>query len=158
VALGSALLLLGEGLRLWAVSHLGPHGRRRTAEAPHLSTGGPYAHLRHPLYAGNALLSAGLLAFSGALLPWLPIAVAIGFVIQYAAFIRREERLLEEVFGERWRVWRREVPALLPRLQGRWGGDPARLRVREALRLEWPTVRTVLGLSLLMLARSFLIR
>jgi protein-S-isoprenylcysteine O-methyltransferase Ste14 len=126
---GAALCLLGEALRLWGCGHLQKNRR--------LATTGPYAHLRHPLYAGTVLIVLGLALAAGSL--WvvagvLPLALAITFLYYLPRKERIEADRLERRFGEAFREYRRAVPALLPRLRpwraggrDRWRFD----RVRE---------------------------
>jgi protein-S-isoprenylcysteine O-methyltransferase Ste14 len=146
---GVVLILAGEALRLWAVIHIGPHSRGSSFRAPSLVRSGPYALVRHPLYIGNALLCAGLLLVSRAFVPWFPILFSTFFVIQYALFIRSEERFLGKRWGDDWGAYAHSVGSLVPRLPLSAGcGGSSRLTM-EALRLEWPTMRTTLGLMLL---------
>ena len=75
-----------------------------------LVTTGPYAVGRNPMYVGWALLhlGTGLVRGSGWLLAALPVAVA-----QVHREVHREERTLEEVFGEDFRRYRASVPRYL---------------------------------------------
>ncbi len=70
--LGVAMVLLGEGLRVWATGHL--------IKTDALTISGPYAYLRHPLYVGTLSIAAGfacmghnpvILGLFGLLFPWL---------------------------------------------------------------------------------------
>jgi protein-S-isoprenylcysteine O-methyltransferase Ste14 len=85
----------------------------RLLEGHRLVVGGPYAHVRHPIYTAMlGMLLATTLAFS---VWWsLPIAVAT-----YAAGtwirVRAEEQLLREAFGEDFDAYRTFVPAVVPR-------------------------------------------
>lgn len=144
------MILAGETLRLWAASFIGPHSRGTTLRAPRLVTEGPYALMRHPLYAGNGIVCAGLLVFSGAFLPWLPLVFIPAFLVQYALFMAREERFLAAEWGSAWAEYRAGASLLgvaaLP-----MAGHPARFRITGAgWKLEWPTVRTILGLIVLL--------
>jgi len=47
-AVGVALIGIGEGLRLWATGHL-----QKNQE---LTTSGPFAYVRNPLYLGTLLI------------------------------------------------------------------------------------------------------
>ena len=149
---GGVLILAGEALRLWAASFIGPHSRGTTLRAPRLVTEGPYALMRHPLYAGNGLVCAGLLVFSGAFLPWLPIVFIPAFLVQYSLFMAREERFMAAEWGSEWAAYRAKFsgrgarPAL-------GSGNGVRFRItREGWNLEWSTVRTILGLIVLFVA------
>ena len=161
-ACGALLALAGEALRVAALRHAGAHTRGRNLRAPHLATGGPYARLRHPLYVGNALACAGLLTASRAGWPGFPALFALLFAAQYALFIRREERFLAAAFGPTWRAYAARVPALgIPPTRGKGtsaavaaaavGPPPAPLGA--ALRLEFPTLRTLVVLLILIALR-----
>ena len=59
--LGWLVVAAGAAIALWGVRALGPSltpGTEPLAGAP-LVTGGPYAHVRHPIYAGIVVLLAG---------------------------------------------------------------------------------------------------
>jgi hypothetical protein len=80
-----------------------------------LAVGGPYAHLRHPLYLGSFLTGLGL-ALAGGRWFFLPVLLAL-FLPVYGRAVRTEERTLELLFGEPYRRYRGEVPALIPRFR-----------------------------------------
>jgi protein-S-isoprenylcysteine O-methyltransferase Ste14 len=75
-------------------------------------TGGLYAHVRHPRYAGmfTGVLGAALLA--GSRLLWAVLAVWCVFAL---LVIRLEERELAARFGAPYVEYRKRVPAFLPR-------------------------------------------
>lgn len=80
---------------------------------------GPYARVRHPIYAGlGALLIATGLALSqtNALL-----GGALLYGIGTAVRIRREEALLYGTLGDEYAEYARRVPAVVPRLRRRAG-------------------------------------
>jgi protein-S-isoprenylcysteine O-methyltransferase Ste14 len=78
-------------------------------------TRGPYATVRHPLYAGVLLLAVGsVLAHPSA----ASICVAIGLAAGMALKIPAEERALRAACGDAWTRYAAEVPALIPRLSG----------------------------------------
>jgi hypothetical protein len=68
-------------------------GRREEGRRQRRIVSGPYRTLRHPLYIGNFMLVAGMLA---ALRPplWLSVAVVAGFVLEYGLIIGAEEAYL----------------------------------------------------------------
>jgi hypothetical protein len=108
------LLLVGGG-----VSLCGLLLRAAAAASIHkersLAVGGPYAHLRHPLYLGSFLTGLGL-ALAGGRWFFLPVLLAL-FLPVYGRAVRTEERTLELLFGEPYRRYRGEVPALIPRFR-----------------------------------------
>ncbi len=96
---GCVLAVGGVGLSVWAARALGPSltpGTEPLPGAP-LVTAGPYAHLRHPIYAGIVLSLAGYtLAWSN----WTA-ALIVGFAsLQFfEAKARAEERWLLERYS-----------------------------------------------------------
>ena len=78
-----------------------------------LVRGGPYAVLRHPLYALSllAMLGAGLTTRS----PTLTAALLVVFGAIYARAAREEDRFLRSVHGDAFERYAREVNAFRPR-------------------------------------------
>jgi len=77
-----------------------------------LVTSGPYAFVRHPLYAAFLIMlaSTGLLSAN-----WFIGVVGVLLIASITVVrIPAEEALLEGRFGERYREYRRRTPALLP--------------------------------------------
>lgn len=153
-ALGGILILLGEGLRVWAVAYSGPKTRSRKLEAEELATGGPYQYVRNPIYWGNFLVGFGLVVVSGALWPWLQAAFIPLFWAEYTLIVLAEEAFLEARFGDRYRRYRAAVPRFFPRLRGWEAPKTMRPRWREALKAERSTLGVVGGLLLLFALRG----
>jgi len=112
---GVALTVLGLGFTGWARVHLGRFWSGAvTLKAEHaLIRSGPYALTRHPIYTGL------LLAMTGTALARNSVAAVVGlglFVVGVVLKVRQEEGLLTEHFGAAYRVYRAEVPALVPGL------------------------------------------
>ena len=59
------------------------------------------------MYLGTVLLVAGVAILLGTLAPLL--IVIVGFAILQEGFIRREERPVEDTFGDCYRAYRRLV-------------------------------------------------
>src|SRR5215212_2247783 len=59
VITGVILVVTGQGLRLWAVRHIGTISRTRTTRYGPLISTGPYGLVRNPLYVGNWCLWTG---------------------------------------------------------------------------------------------------
>jgi protein-S-isoprenylcysteine O-methyltransferase Ste14 len=114
-SVGVAVAWLGLGLHAWARWTLARGWSPAVtppADAP-LVEAGPYARIRHPLYAAILLLAAGTLM---AHLSRATLAASLGFAIGIALKRRAEDRALEQRFGERWRTYAARVPAFVPRL------------------------------------------
>lgn len=85
----------------------------RLVEGHRLVVGGPYAHVRHPIYSAmlGMLLATGL-TFG----VWWSLLIALPIYAAGAAIrVRAEERLLQAAFGEDFEAYCRYVPAILPR-------------------------------------------
>ena len=77
------------------------------ATPDHLVTSGPFAVTRNPMYLANTLLMIGVGMISG--ITWfLPIAVIAAFLTQKVS-IEREEKMLTEKFGKRYRDYAKRV-------------------------------------------------
>jgi protein-S-isoprenylcysteine O-methyltransferase Ste14 len=89
LAIGSAIAIAGELLRIWAAGHL-EKGREVTVS-------GPYRFTRHPLYVGSSLIGAGIaIASASAVVATL---AAVYLIATLTAAIRSEERHLTDKFG-----------------------------------------------------------
>jgi protein-S-isoprenylcysteine O-methyltransferase Ste14 len=81
-----------------------------------LTTTGPYAHTRNPLYLGSILIAVGFGAAS--LNPWLLLSLLLLFLFIYLPVIRSEEEYLRTHFAD-FDSYAAEVPRLIPRLTPR---------------------------------------
>lgn len=78
-----------------------------------LVTGGAYGVVRHPVYLGALLIWSGLsLCF---LSPAAAAITALYVLPAYLFYIRSEEAMMLDSFGDQYSRYRREVPMLLPR-------------------------------------------
>lgn len=85
-----------------------------------LTTTGPYAYTRNPLYLGSMLIAAG---FALALLSWaVALVLTIGFLVIYVPVIASEERFLRATFPG-FDDYCRRVPRIFPRLGPAHGSD-----------------------------------
>jgi len=117
VYIGAMLLCAGEIIRIWSVSYAGGETRTRNVGAKKLCSAGPYAFVRNPLYAGNMFMYVGIVFIAGAANLWLMIATTLTFfIIQYSLIVALEEEKLEELFGQEYQIYKKNVPAVLPRL------------------------------------------
>jgi protein-S-isoprenylcysteine O-methyltransferase Ste14 len=111
IGLGAIPIALGVAVRTWGCGHLIKNDR--------FTVTGPYAYLRHPLYLGTILVAIGFGIMLGG---WSTLAT-FAFVLPWFAlhYFPRKERIesqrLESKYGQVYRSYRDEVPALLPRLR-----------------------------------------
>ncbi|MDK9699919.1 MAG: isoprenylcysteine carboxylmethyltransferase family protein [bacterium] len=111
---GLLLMAMGEGIRIWAVAHIGGASRTRDVGAPYLTTSGPYAYVRNPLYFGNVLLYIGAATLGGEQLIWLLPVTFFYFWVQYTLIISLEEEKLVKDYGEKYQEYCKRVPRLFP--------------------------------------------
>jgi protein-S-isoprenylcysteine O-methyltransferase Ste14 len=113
-AVGPALVVAGEAIRLWAVRHIGVISRTRADRLGPLVTTGPFAVLRNPLYVGNLLLWAGMACWAG--VPWMAAVAWFFFGLIYSFIVRWESHLLEARHGGAYRAYASRVRAWRPRV------------------------------------------
>lgn len=114
---GGTVLILGELIRFWGVSHAGSLTRTTTTvKANNLITSGPFAHVRNPLYVGNVLMYLGFGIISMALFPYLQLVALVWFVFQYILIVSIEEEFLENKFGSQYVDYKKTVPKFLPKI------------------------------------------
>jgi len=82
-----------------------------------LTTSGPYAWTRNPLYFGSSLLATGFAVASGSLC--CASIVAAYFLIFYPAVMRKEEGELHIRYGAEFDEYASRVPLFWPRLPRR---------------------------------------
>ena len=107
-AIGGSLVALGSVLRTWGAGHLVKNDR--------LTVTGPYAHLRHPLYAGTLLVGSGFALIAGGVLSWVLLAILMPwfFLMYFPRKERIESERLEVLYGDEFARYRDAVPALFP--------------------------------------------
>jgi protein-S-isoprenylcysteine O-methyltransferase Ste14 len=110
LAIGGLLMASGLGLAVVAERTFRRIGTNVAPWKPtlRLAADGPYAHTRNPMYIGLALFVAGLGVALASV--WvLAMLVPAAFVLHYGV-VKREERYLEQKFGEDYRAFKAEVP------------------------------------------------
>ena len=119
LAIGSLLYFPGMCLLLWARLELGKNYFVSTGfgaqlfKEHQLITSGPYAIVRHPMYAGLILAALGSLLIYAT---WTTVYFACFAPLMFIR-ARREEAALSAEFGEQWREYCKRVPAFFPRLR-----------------------------------------
>jgi protein-S-isoprenylcysteine O-methyltransferase Ste14 len=113
---GVAVVAAGLAFSVWARMHLGRNwsGTVTLKQDHELIRGGPYRYVRHPIYTGL------LLAFIGCAIARDEWRGVLAIAIMCAALWRKlklEERWMTEQFGDAYRRFCAEVPALIPNLR-----------------------------------------
>jgi len=118
------LILLGLAIRAWASGCAGKHTWEAKIEAPRLTTGGPYAYVRNPIYLGCVPLGLGFAGILGD--PWLLGLHLAVCVLLYAVIVPAEEEFLRGKFGEAYARYAAAVPRIWPRGRPWPEAEPAR--------------------------------
>jgi protein-S-isoprenylcysteine O-methyltransferase Ste14 len=132
LAIGALVAGIGEAVRLWAAGHL-EKGREVTSS-------GPYAFTRHPLYLGSSIIGGGVAIASARVV--IAIAVAAYLLVSITAAIRTEEAQLTERFGQQYPAYR----------AGRTTAAARRFSVTRAMRNREYRAMLGLGVALGLLA------
>ena len=144
---GSSLALVGLGIRAWASGYL-----RKNRE---LTTAGPYAYTRNPLYLGTFFLGTGVALSTGAL--WFVGVFVTFYLLIYVPVMSAEAATLGDLFPSEYENYRRDVPLFLPRV------TPYRERLprqfERSAYLKHREYRAAFGLALVygLMATKFLI-
>lgn len=107
-------ILPGLAVRTWANCY--------AIKMEKLTTSGPYAYVRHPLYSGSFLILVGLLVMLNVNLFISLVCMLVVVGIVYKATIQKEEAMLLEKFGHEYAEYRQAVSAFLPRILPFRGG------------------------------------
>ena len=108
LALGTLLIVPGLLIRALASGHV------RKNEA--LTTSGPYAYTRNPLYLGSLLIGVGFAVAARSW--WVGVALVVMFFAIYVPVIRDEEAFLRQKFPE-FEEYAQRVPRMFPRITPR---------------------------------------
>ena len=106
ILLGTIVAIPGLALRAFASGHV-----KKNEE---LTTSGPYAYTRNPLYLGSLIMALGFAIASRSV--WVLAIMVVMFFAIYLPVIRFEEAYLQGMFPE-FEEYAREVPRLFPRLR-----------------------------------------
>jgi protein-S-isoprenylcysteine O-methyltransferase Ste14 len=105
LAAGTAIVASGVALRAYASGYL-----RKASE---LTTTGPYAYTRNPLYLGSLIIAAGFAVAARNF--WIALAMTVIFLAIYVPVMGFEEQFLRSQFPG-FDEYAGRVPRLLPRL------------------------------------------
>ena len=104
ILLGAAVGVIGLAIRAYSAGYL--HKQEV------LTTTGPYAYTRNPLYFGSSILAVGAAV---AMRSWLAAAlILVYFAVVYAFVMRREEMELRGKHGAAFDAYAAARPALFP--------------------------------------------
>ena len=110
LAVGGVLSLIGVLIRAWATGHIVKNQK--------LTTTGPYAHTRNPLYLGSFFIALGFAIAAH----WVAVLLVVAFWVGvYGPTITRERDYLRSVYGVAYASYEASVPGFLPRLSP-WAG------------------------------------
>ena len=101
-----SIILLGLATRMYASGFV--------LKNKELSTTGPYAFVRHPLYTGNIMILIGLCLINGFF--WSFVTAFIFLWFYYPTAIEYEDRKLKSLFPDTWEEWASITPALMPKI------------------------------------------
>ena len=108
IMVGIVLIILGEGIRIWAAGHL------QKNEA--LTVTGPYAYVKNPLYIGSIFITAGFCILADNI--YLLAAGTFMFCFHYIPYKKRVEGdRLRKIFGVRFEDYDQKVPDYIPSLR-----------------------------------------
>jgi len=106
IIMGGAVGLIGLAIRAYAAGYL--HKQEV------LTTTGPYARTRNPLYFGSSILAAGAAVAMNSW--WVAALLFVYFTLVYSMVMRREELELRRQHGAAFDQYSASVPLFFPRL------------------------------------------
>ncbi|HEV8523860.1 MAG TPA: isoprenylcysteine carboxylmethyltransferase family protein [Terriglobales bacterium] len=140
IAVGGAMVAVGLALRGYASGHL--------VKATELTTTGPYAYTRNPLYFGSIVMATGFALAARSL--WLAVAMVVMLAVIYVPVIRFEEEYMRAHFAE-FAEYAGRVPRLWPRMMASGAGG----RFSAELYLKHREYNALLGAAGVMAALVF---
>ncbi|VFQ43302.1 methyltransferase family protein [Desulfoluna butyratoxydans] len=111
---GLLVSVVGQLIQLWCMSTIKTRKR--------LTVTGPYMFVRNPMYLGRYLFVFGIVMMTGS--PFWLAVLSIVYYFYMVNRVRREERILEDLFGEEYTAYCRDVRPYRP---GMKRFDPAGL-------------------------------
>lgn len=144
IATGAAVSTAGLMIRAWASGYL-----RKNQE---LTTSGPYARTRNPLYLGTFVLGTGIAIAGGAL--WFVGLFMALYLLIYVPVMFAEAETMRGLFSEEYDHYSRHVPLFLPRVTAYRGpalrpgaGAPSDRRFDTSRYLKHREYRAAVGLA-----------
>ncbi|MDD3295818.1 MAG: isoprenylcysteine carboxylmethyltransferase family protein [Candidatus Omnitrophica bacterium] len=103
---GIWFIIAGLLIRLWANGY--------AIKLDKLTTCGPYAYLRHPLYFGTMLLALGFMIMLK--IYYIGAFFLILLSLIYYRTIKKEEAMLKDKFEQVYLDYKKSVPAMIPKI------------------------------------------
>lgn len=104
ILIGAVIAIIGLAVRASAAGHL--------RKIQSLTTSGPYAWTRNPLYLGSAIMAAGFAVAGNSW--WSALVLVAYFCAFYPAVMRNEESELRERYGAAFTAYAARVPLFFP--------------------------------------------
>jgi protein-S-isoprenylcysteine O-methyltransferase Ste14 len=139
IAAGAVFVVAGLAVRAAASGHI-----RKNRE---LTTTGPYAYTRNPLYLGSILIAIGFIVAARNL--WIALATVLMFVVIYLPVIGAEENYLRSLFAD-YDEYAARVPRFFPRLTPYQSGGAEPAGYSRELYLRHREYNAALGSALMM--------
>jgi protein-S-isoprenylcysteine O-methyltransferase Ste14 len=102
--IGWPLIVVGIGLCAWSVIEA---KEMNIANPDRLLKSGPYTFSRNPMYVGWTLIYMGIAFAANSI--WIISLLPIVLIYIHFVDVRKEERFLEEQFGDEYRQYQKQV-------------------------------------------------
>ena len=112
--------VIGIALSIWSIVYMKVVGKGNPMDAfnhevaprtSELMTGGPYKICRNPMLLGVFIFYIGLVIF---LWSWQSLVIFIAYVAIMMVQVSREEKRLEEDFGDAYREYKKKTKKIIP--------------------------------------------
>lgn len=121
---GIWFIIAGLFVRVWANGY--------AIKSEKLTTSGPYAFVRHPLYLGTMLLVAGFIIMLR--LYYIGILLFAAIAAVYYRTIKKEEGMLRQRFKDLYVNYEKKVPAIVPSIFPYREGEKWPFSIKRLLR------------------------
>jgi len=152
------LLFAAEALRIISLMYVGKSTRAREIKAPFLTTGGPYAYVRNPLYIGNLFIGLSFIILFNPKFIFYLIFIVL-FFLQYTLIIIEEENFLKQEFGESFLSYKKRIRRFIPSLKPYPERSERKYSLKDVLKFESSTIYLIIfilliGLSMISLQQQ----